>query len=255
MYKDHYLFEPADQKAKVWHYMDFAKFVSVLEKSQLFFPTLRNLEDKFEGSITQADIDRRESFSNYLKTILSDYDDEQKRAKELKFRKRLRSLVCVNCWHQNEDESAAMWKLYLKNNQGVAIRSTFKLLTESFNDYHENDVYVGRVFYSAQTSNPEDHFIRPLLHKLPSFECEHEIRALISAIPVDHFAPEALNLKRINRGLFVTVNIKNLIETIYVSPTSENWFLKLVKSVVEKYVSKDLSERVTRSNLSKNPLF
>jgi len=45
MYKEHPCFEePEDQKIKVWRYMDFYKFVSILGYNSLFFPNIKNLE-------------------------------------------------------------------------------------------------------------------------------------------------------------------------------------------------------------------
>ena len=32
----------------------------------------------------------------------------------------------VNCWHQNEFESEAMWRLYSENNKGIAIQTTLQ---------------------------------------------------------------------------------------------------------------------------------
>ena len=39
-----------------------------------------------------------------------------------------RDCTAVNCWHINEHESAAMWDLYLKSNEGIAIQSTYQKL-------------------------------------------------------------------------------------------------------------------------------
>src|SRR5258706_406031 len=41
-----------------------------------------------------------------------------------------RKNYCVNCWHVNEGESAAMWDLYA-NSKGIAIRSTVGRLKKS----------------------------------------------------------------------------------------------------------------------------
>ena len=40
-------------------------------------------------------------------------------------RKKNREEFAINCWHLNDHESAAMWKLYLKSNEGIVIQSTF----------------------------------------------------------------------------------------------------------------------------------
>jgi hypothetical protein len=43
--------KPANENAKIWRYMDFTKFVSLLEKKALFFCRADKLGDPFEGVI------------------------------------------------------------------------------------------------------------------------------------------------------------------------------------------------------------
>ena len=45
---------PSDPSATVWRYMDFAKFVSLLDSQALYFARASLLEDKFEGSVSHA---------------------------------------------------------------------------------------------------------------------------------------------------------------------------------------------------------
>ena len=50
MYKEHEAFAPPPPDAVLWRYMDFTKFVSLLEKQALFFARADKLEDDpFEG--------------------------------------------------------------------------------------------------------------------------------------------------------------------------------------------------------------
>jgi hypothetical protein len=75
-------------------------------------------------------------------------------------------------------ESAAMWKLYLRDH-GVAIQTTFQALTASLAS--EEDGYVGLVKYiDFQTALiPENNAFWPFVHKRRSFDFEHEVRAVI----------------------------------------------------------------------------
>jgi len=254
VYKEHYIFEkPNNENAKIWRYLDFAEFVSALEKNALFFSVLSKFEDKFEGSITQVDLEERVSLYDYLKTVWPEYSNAHLRSKEQELRKRLRSLVCVSSWHKNECESAAMWKMHLQNNKGVALQSTFKLLTESFSDYKKNDVYVGMIKYIDYSKHkiPNDHFIQPIMHKRLSFECERELRALISKIPIDNPLLQALNWRKYREGIYVPVDLEKLVQRVYVYPTSKKWFFEAVKSIAEKYLpNNDFSERVMKSDLT-----
>jgi hypothetical protein len=259
VYKEHWAFKkPDEENVKVWRYMDFTKFVSLLEKKSLFFsnPTMHG--DKFEGSITEADFQQNVSLRGIVEKFFSRDAAEKNEKASAESRKRLKSLVCVNCWHINEFESAAMWKLYLKSNEGIAIQSTFKRLTESFNEYRDNYVYIGMIKYIDYTreSIPKNHFINPLMHKRISFEHERELRALISRFPMGFSKePPRLNLSPFTDGLYVPIKLDTLIEKVHVAPSSETWFYELVKSVTKKYLDSDFSEKVKMSPLNSPPLF
>jgi len=60
----------------------------------------------------------------YNKTISE--EEAIKRSNDIaELHKKLRKSFVVNCWHtNNKGESDAMWRLYLKTNEGVAIQST-----------------------------------------------------------------------------------------------------------------------------------
>jgi len=53
---------PANVDVKIWRYMDFTKFVSMLEEAGLFFARLDRLGDPFEGSSTRAEVMSREKW-------------------------------------------------------------------------------------------------------------------------------------------------------------------------------------------------
>src|SRR5687768_8033982 len=98
---------PSDAKIKIWRYMDFTKFVSMLENGGLFFSRLDCLDDPFEGSYPRADDEL--AATKYSPTV---------RAASAAFTKMsTRKRIMVNCWHMNEHESAAMWKLYAKTSE------------------------------------------------------------------------------------------------------------------------------------------
>ena len=53
-------------------------------------------------------------------------------------------------------------------------------------------------------------------------------------------------------GLSIEVELSELIETVYISPTSAGWFLELVSKVVSDY---GYTFPVRKSNLNAEPLF
>src|SRR6266581_7483717 len=119
--------EPTDEHAKIWRYMDFTKFVSLLDKRALYFTRSDRFSDKFEGAVPKPTIKAREVEVLGLETHLA---EEALRVMSQGSRK-VREWIFVNCWHMNNYESAAMWQLYAQKNEGIAIQSTFARLKDS----------------------------------------------------------------------------------------------------------------------------
>jgi hydroxymethylpyrimidine pyrophosphatase-like HAD family hydrolase len=176
MYKTHPVFEePEDPNVKIWRYLRYDHLMSTLEKRALFFPSIHKLgeEDPFEGSYPEP---HRQFFNkawedrgrmlNFPKPILSDMKEHDQ-----KVRRWLMERIIVNCWHMNDYESAAMWKIYAGGKKGIAIQSTFKRLKESFKDNKEDDVHIGKVKYIDYTKNtiPRDNGFYPCVYKRKSF--------------------------------------------------------------------------------------
>ncbi len=51
MHKLHRDFELPENNPKIWRYMDFTKFMDMLDKESIFFTRSDKFDDKFEGRI------------------------------------------------------------------------------------------------------------------------------------------------------------------------------------------------------------
>jgi hypothetical protein len=91
---------------------------------------------------------------------------------------------------------------------------------------------------------PDGNAFHALFYKRRSFEHEHELRAALLRPPSEAKEPIP--------GLYVPCDVNILIDEIFVSPESPNWFKELVSSILEKY---SLDREVKRSNLDEDPLF
>src|SRR6266496_3905331 len=101
----HPVFEaPTNLSIPIWRYMDFTKFVSMLENGGLFFSRADKLGDPFEGSYSRG--------NEAMRPIM--YGDLTKKSAAFmaQWSRSMREWTMINCWHMNEHESAAMWKLY-----------------------------------------------------------------------------------------------------------------------------------------------
>lgn len=239
MYTEHPACEPPENpEVKIWRYMNFTRFLSVLENNALFFPNISILSDRLEGYFTKPTVDK-------ILNIPKDLPEEERNQKEIMAARTLpilrmgRVLLYASCWHMNDYESAAMWKIYLESNEGIAIQSTFSRLTKCFTG--SEDVSIGIVKYIDYNKDtiPSHNILYPALHKRKSFEHERELRALVMS---------GENIQ----GKFIPVNFDVLIDHIYIAPNSQQWFYDLVSRVISRY---GIEKTIINSGLDEKPLY
>ncbi len=125
MYEENAFFNSPPMDAVLWRYLDFTRFVSLMDKNALFFVRADKLGDPFEGSYSRMNI-------NIRPELYRDQIPERALQQMGDFIRESRRFTLVNCWHWSTYESAAMWRLYSRESDGVAIRTDFKSLSESF---------------------------------------------------------------------------------------------------------------------------
>lgn len=198
----------------VWKYLDLSKFLDMLLSKRLFMSRSDKFEDQYEGTFSEPTFEE-------IKKIAAN------NPKFLDYYKSHREKVVISSWHINEYESFAMWQIFTKNNEGLAIQSTIGRLKKALEPERKTQQYIGEVNYIDYKKEyiPFDDSFFPFLFKRKSFQYEREVR-IISDVTSD-------NLK-INDGLKIDVDINQLIERIYIHPKSENWYKNLVIELVEK---------------------
>jgi hypothetical protein len=258
MFEEHRVFKkPEDENAKIWRYMDFTKFESLMDRKALFFTRVDQLDDKFEGSLSKY-VFNKSIEEKATREELLQLNRERKRFSPLY--KSQRKEVAINCWHLNEYESVAMWKLHLKSDEGIAIQSTYRKLVDSLDDSDQYHLWVGMVKYIDYYNDtiPRDNTLYPYIFKRKSFEHEQELRAVITKNVSAKDYPNQIYvggkdfLFLPKKGVQIPVNLDVLIERIYVSPTREKWFEELIRSMVRKF---ELEKKVKKSSLADDPMF
>jgi hypothetical protein len=235
--------QPEDETLKLWRYMDFTKFISLLETRKLFFSRSDMFDDRFEGSSTKLNVQiRSDLIEKTGEDIIGD------------ILQHLRKYVAINCWHENEHESAAMWLLYLKSNEGIVILSDWRRLKQSIID--NRTVHIGRVKYIDYETEKIlfSHRLSNYLYKRKSFEHEKEVRAIVSDVPKPE-NPELIfdsSVETINGGVSVSVSLEVLIRKVYIAPTAPQWFFELVTSVVRTY---GFNFEVIKSSIDSDPIY
>ena len=145
--KNRNFIEPKERKDdlknedKLWRYMDLVKFINMLKNSTLYFSSPINFEDIYEGA--HGEFRNKKAWDDFYLSfartsiitapdncwhyIKEDRLEEDARNLIKQISTRKGDMIFINCWHQNDYESEAMWKLYSKNvANAIAIQTTFE---------------------------------------------------------------------------------------------------------------------------------
>jgi hypothetical protein len=205
---------PDDPDTIVWKYLDLSKFLDLLLSKKLFMSRSDKFEDQYEGTFSEPTYEE-------IKKLAADNPEF------LNYYKTHREKVAISSWHINEYESFAMWQIFTKNNEGLAIQSTIGRLQKAVKPENNFDQFIGEVNYIDYKKEyiPFDDLFFPFLFKRKSFQYEREVRIL---------SDTSKSGIKLNDGLKINVDINQLIEKIYIHPKSENWYKKLVIELVER---------------------
>jgi hypothetical protein len=212
------------QDATVWRYLSLASLLSILQTKTLFFSRIAKLDDPYEGAIPTALRvalgDTTEQFGDGVIRVVDRLDAHSK-------------LACVNCWHVNDVESAAMWKLY-SFDAGVAIQSSAGGLKTAFPEAPGLKMALVQYVDLDAVELPKIPF--PVYLKRKSFQHENELRLVVLEVDtISH--PD---------GVPVRTNLSKLIERIYVSPSAPAWVADVVRRELHLY---DVQAEVIHSSL------
>ena len=212
----------------------------MLDRSSLFFVRVDKLEDRFEGRYSRAEYEHLRSICEAAGHL--ELFDELVEGLET-----VPARAYVNCWHKSPYESSAMWNLYSRKSDGVAIKTDFGALVESCDP--EKGIHYGEIRYRRFDSLSEDEFTKvlPVTLKRKEFEYEQELRAFTIADRTPTDEEIAANEDYTMTGRYVQVDLSKLISEVVVAPYAEDWFYELVRNVVKMY---DLAKDVNQSALA-----
>ncbi len=242
---------PKKQSLKIWRYMSLEKFESLLDNQGLYFSSARQFDDLFEGSITKRHYAFNLRKSNHGKGINSDFYDKHVSPAFYE----LTRLTKINCWHLNEYESAAMWQLYLRDGKGIAIQSTIGRLKKALKpfklkqEYGIETINLGRVTYIDYKNDVMDDKseLARFFYKRKSFSHEKELRAAVSLRLAEEFGSNTPE-----NGIFVDVDLKELISCIFLAPATDIKFKDKIQKLVK---SKQYSFPIHHSEMDDKAIF
>lgn len=248
----------------IWRYMDLQKFKSLLETKSLFFCRADKFSDPFEGSIPKREAENRPK--EFWKIAQSPgYNFGHKEVEEniqilQSGHRKFKTKCIVNCWHINNSESDAMWKLYLKSNEGVAIQSTTERILKTIDEIpeiislskvryldYEKDIWYHPVKYPHIGYNTYS----PLIHKRIEFVHENEFR-LFHEVNEAYDDEYYWDRQRNNVGQLIPVNLISLIEKIYLPPTIDKKTSLAIEQLSKLH---EYSFKFQKSKLSEEPFY
>ena len=252
MIEEHPIFKsPSNPNQKIWRYIDFTKFVDLLNSQSLYFTRADKFEDIFEGSVPIMTAELR---NKRMLEMIKNQEVLPKYSPEFweELGRKSREEYAINCWHMNDYESAAMWKLYLKSNEGIAVQSNYYKLISSLQPT-EKRIFIGVVNYIDYEKEVIDwnNSFNPYVHKRKSFAHENELRAIIWK-PIKSIKRTTQETEWTEGGIKIKIDLNSLVENIFVSPDSAEWLTDLVKDTCDKF---GFSFNVINSRLNDTPVF
>ena len=191
----------------LWRYFKTSRFLSFLESASLYFAPLTQFVDPFEGAVAVIP-------PKFIDPRYVELDFEDKVFRELK------EYTNVNCWHQAEHESDAMWRLYAEETKGVVICSTLSRMKSAIAPFcftpqsKPEELWVGPVRYVDLTQvRIRESGIERFFYKHVVFESEREFRLALdlefARLFTGRLKPE---------GVFVSADAKLLVERVILGP-------------------------------------
>lgn len=219
----------ADGDTTIWRYMDLGKFVSLVQNKQLWFSHSSKFDDPYEGrySKSAAEQIQKEKWGvedpadeDTMYFIDDDTDDY------------------VSCWNMKDSQSAALWKVYVEGNNGVAIKSTVEELKNSINWFPESHfeylLEPGKVKYHITGEEPTGYYA-PIFTKRDIFDFEQEYRIVLTSFePLDDVNIDGVKIKP-GVGIGVEIDPSILIDEVYISPTAKGYITEVVEGLRSEY--------------------
>lgn len=258
----HPVYIQIEPEATLWRYMSLDKFQRLLADKSLFFCRADKFADIYEGSIPRKEAEFRIKGAKQAAEFYGQKFNEETEWKNIKdrgaFHKTFKSATIVNCWHISKHESDGMWRLYLDDNDGIAIQSSGERVIQAMEACAE-PIEMSKVRYIDYENDiwyhPEDfphksyNMITPLIHKRREFAHEQEFR-LFKVI--DEATGSAEYWQADQKGSNVTVNLELLIERVVLHPMASKLAFERAEQMLK---DAGLNVPVVYSNLSTEPYY
>jgi hypothetical protein len=229
------ILSPPEPDSFIWRYYPLDKFLCLLTSSQLFFAQANSFQDPFEGDYGSA-----------AKQKIRDHYGDGQYLRDFNTFEFLHQHTYISCWHENEHESDAMWKLY---GNAIAVKAKFSSMSKLLTWSETEIKFCGRVNYINYATEPVsvEFSYLPYFFKRTSFAHEKEVRFLIQEHRCDwNCYPLPVP------GKFAQLSMNDDFEEIVLGPTMESHVANAIEQVVRQA---GVSIAVRRSTLLNRPVW
>ena len=224
-----------DDEVEIRRYMSFDKFYSLLHTKMLFMPNTTSLGDLGEGTV----------YSSYFKDMLQNNGSELALAGKEPFDKMAvqyaklklmdneqhRKSVFISSWTKDEKENFGLWKNYLGNqSEGVCIVTTNKQLIMSIDNSLVDHFRFGEVLYHYNVAKNDPYF-----EKDEHYDYEKEYRAVFDCSTLGDMKLTYELQSKLKGGVFVDVNLQDLILGVTVSPFAKVLPNHIIESLLQSF--------------------
>jgi hypothetical protein len=246
----------------IWKYLDFYKFLYLIEENKIFFSRIDQFDDPLEGLSDKIIFDlwvcnHTPNFEIMNPAIPLDKRQQiVANAKQgIKNIKEVASITqraqFASCWYLSQRESRAMWDLY-SDLGSVAVRFEAKELIQIIKDQARKDsdrnynyMTIGNVYYrdlyppefdQNRPFEPQNNF--SINKKDSSYSHENEFRFVINS--------KKVIAENIGFGLsFPSLSTLNF--NIITHPKTEKWKFMVLKKLLMNY---NLENKLSKSNIA-----
>lgn len=214
----------SNKNLKLYRFMNFKKFQSLMSERKLFFTKASVLSDKFEGGY-----------------IFQELAEEFKENKNNTF---------ISCWTENDpriESSMMLWELYSNGENSIVIGMSINhFFTGLFQD-EKYEKYMGKINYldPRNVVYPEKYqanSLVPFFLKRNHYNDEKEIRIIIQ--DMDPTGPLSLNVSNEAKGMSVPIDLEKIDEILVLQKTDYS-FQKEINHLIEKAGLKKAVETVS----------
>ncbi len=238
---------PADLDKTVWRYLTFKKYKSLIDFRAIWFSKLNILIDEFEGAMpSKIDAKMRKDHQAYKKFFPENMHGQIDEMNQRNVSDG-RELTLVSCWFCSETESERMWNEYAGITEGVAIKSTIRMLLNNLMVPRDLSL-AGKVRYvnleiHEMTAHEASQAQERAFLKSNKFAHEEEFRITTFNVkgphcvnfdgtpmhPADYAGAKMNNFDK--PGLNVRADLEKLISTTVLAPRASREFAEKIRKI------------------------